>query len=76
MISVQWVEGCAYRQVLPAAYLDMFHLIFLDCELSLRHGLNCTIVSLGTEASCLGLCSKSDVRPSRAGQSGKLAMFL
>lgn len=48
----------AYRQVLPAPYLDMLYLIFLDCELSLCRGLNRSVVSLGSETSCLWLSNQ------------------
>ena len=56
------VGDCPYRQVLPAANLDMFYLILLDCELSLCRRLDSMIVSLGSETSCLWLHSKSNIR--------------
>ena len=75
-ISVQLVWNCAYRQLVPAAYLDMFYLIFLDCELSLCCGLNSTVVSLGSETSCLWLHFQSFLDHGRRnGHSRRLAMF-
>jgi len=41
----------------------MLYLIFLDGELSLCRGLNCTIVSLGSKTSCLWLYFQPDIRP-------------
>ena len=61
-INKQHAWGRVYRRVLPAAYLDMFYLIFLDCELSASRGLDCSIVSLRSETGCLWLYSQSDIK--------------
>jgi hypothetical protein len=45
----------------------MFYLIFLDGELSLCRRLEGTIVSLGSETSCLWLHFQSNIRPWREG---------
>jgi len=75
MFSLLWptnitrlVGDCSYRQMLPAANFDMFHLILLDCELPLCRRLDSAIVSLGSETSCLWLRPKSNVRLWREGR--------
>jgi len=63
----QLVGDCAYRQVLPATDLDMLYLVLLHRELSLCRRLDGTIVSLGSETSCLWLRSRSNIRERRVG---------
>ena len=52
----------AYRQVLPAAYINAFYLILLDCELSPSRRLNCSVMSLGSETGRLWLCFRFNIR--------------
>ena len=65
-----------HRQILPAADLDVFYLVFLDCEPTLCRRLNGAIVSLGSEAGCLWLCPQRYVRAwGWAATREELAMF-